>query len=483
MQESQTEREIGLDLKLVQARKRISKMRIGLFPLFSLLGGFVIGGCAPAVNVPSPASPASPVVLSICSGTSILGVAGTAFCTVVENICSSATITGGVGLAICIKAFKVMQSNANRDGVIRPAQITQAQENDTYGATSLPAGYREVPSTARDDDGFKVSSALSTAFSQYGLRPQKACGGTTITTISGKIVDCQTQNGTRATWTGGTSGLQGQATWNLVFSTGQTTAGTCLYPNSGTNQYTKDCYEVWQDSRTGLLWSSSLTRNYGGTNGGGVNWCIASGNGTVSGQVSTDADGVDASGTGTNCGSTTYQNNTGAPWSACTETYGNVTLSPMVGFCNTLNGSDVDSTLCGGSGGTWTTNTLTPGSTTAVYESYGSGIYQVAKGYMGALSNPGVRWRLPTKYDAMQAEIDGIRFVMPDMGAGAAGGYLSRTNDGSSGHLAPLSEWSASLDSNGRISAWTFYDHSGLFGTLTRISPFLARCVGRSASQ
>ena len=73
-------------------------------------------------------------------------------------------------------------------------------------------------------------------------------------------------------------------------------------------------------------------------------------------------------------------------------------------------------------------------------------------------------WRLPTIHDYEQAEIDGIRFVMPDMGMGSSGIY----------------EWSATVYSSLRSEAWLFSGSLGLVNAANRNStPYGARCVGR----
>lgn len=403
------------------------------------------------------------------------------------NICSTATIFGLPGAASCsvsgsttlVSVSAELASQAFRDPVIRPAQITQSQENSAYGATSLPAGYRDIPSTV-NDEGWAPNDST---YSQYGLRPQVSCGGTSFTTISTKITDCQSKNGSRATWTGATSGLQGQATWYLVFATGQTAAGTCIVQNGGQTPgitpTASDCYEVWQDSRTGLLWSSSLTRDKG-SSGGGVNWCIASGNGSVGGQTQTDSYGDVG---GAICSSTNFQNASGPPWSSCTESYNGTTLTAPKGFCNDGSGAANHKLAVAYAGlcpnANWTDNRLTQ--TPGNFEDYTTGNYHIAKGYMGALSNPGVRWRHPTKYDYQQADNDGIRFVMPDMGS--VGGSNNRTSDGSLGNFVPTNEWSATVYSQFRANGWLMFGWNGDWTATGRVNPYIARCVGRSPSQ
>ena len=52
-------------------------------------------------------------------------------------------------------------------------------------------------------------------------------------------------------------------------------------------------------------------------------------------------------------------------------------------------------------------------------ENWTTGVYNETKGGMGAVatdSSPSVRWRLATRNDWLQAEINGVRFVLPNMG-------------------------------------------------------------------
>src|SRR5690606_19404625 len=68
-------------------------------------------------------------------------------------------------------------------------------------------------------------------------------------------------------------------------------------------------------------------------------------------------------------------------------------------------------------------------------------IDNAGKAGLNLSSTPRVAWRLPNIYDFKQADVNGIRFVLPDMGPGAA---------------SPWYEWSASVDSEGRTYAWYF---------------------------
>lgn len=91
-----------------------------------------------------------------------------------------------------------------------------------------------------------------------------------------------------------------------------------------------------------------------------------------------------------------------------------------------------------------------------------AGIDPGGKAGLDRSSTPVVGWRLPTKYDYGTAESNGIRFVMPDMVA-ITGGY----------------EWSASVNASIRNSAWIFYGASGNVYSLSHVSPYSVRCVGR----
>lgn len=158
--------------------------------------------------------------------------------------------------------------------------------------------------------------------------------------------------------------------------------------------------EIWRDERTGLLWSSLVSE--------GTNWCKASGN-TQSHSTATCEPGS--------------ENQTKPPISYCAEVEGVV--------------SEVSG------------------------ESYSKGTYSPAKGGLGKKTTPSVIWRLPTIYDFQQANINGIRFVMPD--TGAAGGY----------------EQSSSVYSYFRDYAWQFHSSNGVIGYSSRLNLDRVRCVGR----
>lgn len=245
------------------------------------------------------------------------------------NIASGVTIFGVTGTAA------VFNSNAYRNQAT-PA-ITQAQETTTHAGAAFPAGYQEVPRISTDDDGYVSAGVTSSQVTLVNRAAFVNCG-TAQSTIVARISDCATQNGADATWDGSVKGNAGQGAWKLV-------------TRAAANQ------EVWQDQRTGLVWSSVLTA--------AENWCRASGNAEV-GDPSNYCDNV------------IYQP-TSESW--CAET-----------------GTTVEAA---GSGEVWATP-----------------VYHASKGGMGATAtatSPSVRWRLPTKYDYQLADNNGIRFVMPEM--------------------------------------------------------------------
>ena len=279
-----------------------------------------------------------------------------------SKIVSGSTIFGVSGIV------PQLASTASRD--VNTTQLTQLQEATTYAGATLPAGYRDVPDVTKDDDGYDNSSSpvvkvVRTSFSDCG---------TSQSTIASRIAHCAAKIGADATWDGAIKGTAGQGLWKLVTRNGASK-------------------EVWQDQRTGLLWSSKSVTD--------SEWCKASGN--QQNHVSGNCSSI----------STSY----------CAE------VSPLTSAF----GDE-----------TWATPTYAP-----------------AKGGMGANSTPSVRWRLPTIYDYKLADVNGIRFVMPDMGA--------------SGSV----EWSASLVSHDRSGAWSFDSSDGAVNLDLRSSTYSVRCVAR----
>ena len=79
-------------------------------------------------------------------------------------------------------------------------------------------------------------------------------------------------------------------------------------------------------------------------------------------------------------------------------------------------------------------------------------------GKITSVSSPLVRWRLPTRSDWHQADMDGLRYVLPNLTA---------------------SFWSTTVDSTNRDAAWYFYGVTGYTFNDFRDSSYAVRCVGR----
>ncbi len=173
--------------------------------------------------------------------------------------------------------------------------------------------------------------------------------------------------------------------------------------NAGQGQWKLVTYngthEVWRDERTRLIWSDRL---------GQANWCQATGSSGGGPYGEADQYGY--------CDNVAYQPVQSTPESYCTE----------------------DASF----------------NTPDTYDSMKGGMRLTATG-----SSPSVVWRLPTKWDYHQAEIDGIRFPLPNMQFGF---------------------WSASVYSSARNSAWIFH---GRYATFTNVGRSgggsSVRCVGR----
>lgn len=427
------------------------------------------------------------IAANIKSGTNIFGVTG------------SYMGTGSFQTAMASSALRDagIQVIPNLTGQTTSNQITLDNEQNTYAGADLPTtggyNYRDIPDMTKDDEGYDGTTC------KYAPRPSVDCG-TTQNTITARIADCVTQNPTASTWTGSTQCSGGQGNWKLV-------------TRQGANK------EVWQDQRTGQLWSSTVTA--------AINWCQASGNTQMASLTYTNAYN-NAAGTPV-VGNGTIGLLSGGTTSAA-ETI-TITFTSATAF--TVSGA-----ICGGgaiSGGGLTTTagttvtwsranycsfTLTQGSTNfavndkfvlqsvqaasyscapnaasglqpaipisycaeaasvnaSLGENWGTGVYLAAKGGMGKTAtaqSPSVRWRLPSINDYKIADANGIRFVFPDMGIPGAN---RPSIDGSVGGNW---EWSSSLVSNNRSTAWNFVSNNGLVFSNNRLNSNSARCVGR----
>ncbi len=425
-----------------------------------------------------------PTASQIASGSTILGVSGTV------NFPSLTGSNAPRDAGVTVVSQLAGQTTSN--------QITMAQETGTYGASALPTSsgynYRDITDATKDDDGYPGTTC------NYAPRPTVTCG-TTQSTLALRIADCLSKNPSTSSWNGATQCSGGQGTWNLV-------------TRAGANQ------EVWQDARTGLIWSSKV---------GTANWCEASGNtqlapvtftqaynnaagtaivgtgtvGTISGGSSsltetitikfTSATAYTVTSTGNGCSG-------GAASGTLTTSAGSTSTWSRANYCSftltqgATNWAANDTILLASVGAS--TYSCYPGAASALQpaspmsycaenggsftnypagETWTSGTYMAAKGLMGANSTPSVYWRLPTIHDYELAEVNGIRMVMPDLGIAGT----SRPNiDGSTGGSA-VAEWSASLVSTSRNNVWSFSSYLGIVSASGRTSTYPVRCVGR----
>ncbi|AZZ37798.1 hypothetical protein CIK05_13645 [Bdellovibrio sp. qaytius] len=168
--------------------------------------------------------------------------------------------------------------------------------------------------------------------------------------------------------------------------------------------------EVWQDQSTGLMWSSVVST--------GINWCKASGS---SNSIQSDiiAGNYNEDDPSDICDNSFYQVQTASPISACED---------AIGFSTT--DTDIDNS---------------------------------GKAGLVRTSTPKVSWRLPTIYDYMVANHDGLRFVMPDAGNANTAG----------------TEWTATVDSTDRSKAWLFDPTTGTRSKDERRFVNAVRCIGR----
>ncbi|MCM2279347.1 MAG: DUF1566 domain-containing protein [Oligoflexia bacterium] len=327
-----------------------------------------------------------PSAAQIALGSTILGVAGT--------------------LDASFAAHTASQQH--RDTATQ--QLTQKEEV-ALGAgmpyENADPGYRAVPRILKDDDGYVGGSVTYVNRASWDA----ACDGSGATgagglpckcglsgTNSERIADCAAHGtiGPEASWDGASKGNAGQGSWKLVTRTGS------LTDDKGR--------EVWQDQRTGLLWSSLLSTS--------LSWCKATGSNFISGNPAAEDD----------------------PSNVCDNAANQVTGTAP---------ANKAVSACFEDDGTYFTQT-------------DAAIDLAGKGGLSRTSSPTVAWRNPTKYDYMIAEVNGIRFVMPDMKP-AVLGY----------------EWSSSLNSANRADAWIFYSYNGSLFGYARGNAFAVRCVGR----
>lgn len=376
-------------------------------------------------------------------------------------------------------------------------QISQEDEGTTYSGVDLPssggANYRDIPSQNTDDEGFLGTTC------KYAPRPSMDCG-TAQATISARIADCVVASPSTSSWNGSVLCNRGQGEWKLV-------------SRNGANK------EVWQDQRTKLLWSSWVSST-------ALNWCRASGNtqnapvslksaynnaagtaiigngtvGAVTGGSSsvdeditiTFSDATNFTVSGSSCGGgaitggglTTTPGST-VTWSrvnycSFTAIQGAVNFAANDKFIIDSDSAAVFSCAPGAASGLQPASPLSycaeaVGVNAAAGENWGTGSYFAAKGGMGKNSIPSVRWRLPSIEDYKLADVNGIRFVLPDMGRTGANRPVIDSSSGSSAY-----EWSGSVASSNRSYSWIISGDTGnVLSNGRSVAVYLPRCVGR----
>lgn len=421
-----------------------------------------------------------------------------------SNIKSGVTIFGVTG-SFAGSFASATGSNAFRDpgAVANPyatlqttsTQITQEEEMTTYAGSDLPttggANYREISDQTIDDDGYLGTTC------KYARRPSVDCG-TAQATIVARIADCAVANPNTSSWDGSALCNRGQGEWKLV-------------SRDGANK------EVWQDQRTKLLWSSLVSS--------AINWCQANGNtqdasvafkaaynnaagativgngtiGSITGGSSSANEDITITFTnatnftvsGANCGGgaitggglTTSAGST-VTWSRAnycsfTITQGAVNFAANDRFVIDSDSAATYSCAPGAASGLQPASPVSycaesAGVNAAAGENWGAGTYFAAKGGMGKNSMPAVRWRFPSIEDYKLADVNGMRFVLPDMGIAGTNRPQIDGSPGSSSY-----EWSGSVVSSNRSYSWIFFGDLGNVSVNFRYNASSVRCVGR----
>lgn len=200
------------------------------------------------------------------------------------------------------------------------------------------------------------------------------------------------------------------AQWNGVFE-GNASQGSWKLVSRLGPKANQQAQEVWIDERAGLLWSSQVSQS--------SNWCHASGlSNSSEGGLNANYKEDDPSDI---CDNPSFQINDNKPISLCKEVLAD--------------------------------------------NNFGSNYFANAKGGLQQAGTPSVHWRLPSLNDYETAEYNGIRYILPDIGA--QGG---------------IDEWTATVVANDRSKAWIYNGRQGLHSNQDRRLPSAVRCIGRAGS-
>ena len=332
--------------------------------ILSLL--FIISSC----QVNDQAASSAPVADDICSGKTILGIAGTADCS-----------GGGGGVTFLSFASRrdngIFPYDAGTFATFftDPDRIVASLADDLLGNDTFTDNHSVIPYPLGDSDGRyalndyngnpvgvtmpEKKHYLETIVaydSPLGITTRanlNTCGSTG--TITQRITECSTLNGRWAFYDGKKYGQDGEGDWKLVSVTDEdgTPGGTI--------------YEVWRDERTKLLWSDKASTSY--------NWYESAG-------YSKD-----------NMISVAESEFWSAPGTADPQ-IGVIMQPPSpVSVC-----PDV------------TAGKIAAEDTNDIYTYVNPEIK-----FKGYLAYPQVTWRLPSRNDWYLAEVNGIRKVLPNM--------------------------------------------------------------------
>ena len=417
-----------------------------------------------------------PQASQLTKGTTFFGIVGTAG-SFSDAMQSQAMRTAGSG--VLTLSDEINQGTCS-DGTSATRYTCEAASAN-WNPTALPAHYRIIPDDTQDDEGLLGPSA------NYAPRPSVDCGN--AGTLAARAQDCAAQNPETAAWTG-------VSPWALVTRTG--------------------AQEVWRDLKTGLLWSSLVAQK--------ANWCQADGSietaplsfrqsyntapGTAifgNGSLTVLSGGQfsnleEFTATFTSPASITLSNSpcsNGGTWSgAITANVGSTATYTNPGICSfSITQGDMpfamgdtfllknalSNSSCTPGGGSQPAQpvsycTEAAGLNPPAGETWAAGGYAVAKGRMGLNSADKALWRLPTMNDYYLADLNGIRLVMPDMGAG---GTSRPSPDTSAGAQSGQLEWTATAYSGLRGAAMNFGAGTGRVLGYGYGTQWPVRCVGR----
>ena len=331
----------------------------------------------------------TPSASTICSGTTILNVAGTADCSGSGPIAmlSFASRKDNEGFPYLPGDFAAFFASPER--VVASLKDEQ-EENSTF-----TENHSVIPGPLADSDG-RYAPCL------YHLEPTEdegvvwvcstsdapeypekrhyletiakngpitaraqilACGASG--TIEARIADCSTRNGLWAFYDGKKYGQDGEGDWKLV----------SVLDNAGTK------FEVWRDERTKLLWSDKASASY--------NWYQAAGYAKTKTVSIKETQLISEPGI-------THNSFSDHRWEPAGYHFdGDLPLQPAnpISVCPDV----LDGEIAAG-GGTPTYTYVNP-----------------ETDFKAGLSHPQTTWRLPTKNDWLLAEVNGIRKVLPNM--------------------------------------------------------------------